>query len=112
MNGANEVVQRQIEAYNAHDIDAFAATYHDDVEIYDHPNTLRSTGLGALRETYGRLFEKAPDLCATITNRMALGDYVVDFETVTGLPGGKTLEAVPIYQVQDGKVRRVWFLHP
>ncbi len=32
------IVNQQLEAYNAHDIDAFVKTYHDDIELFMFPN--------------------------------------------------------------------------
>ncbi len=44
------VVQRQLEAYNARDIDALMETYADDVQVYEHPATLLASGAAQLRE--------------------------------------------------------------
>lgn len=106
----DQIVQRQLDAYDAGDIDAFVATYTEDVEIYDHPATLRMQGRDALRETYGRLFTEAPDLKTHIATRIVRGDFVVDDETVTGVPGGGTRGAIAIYQVRDGLIAKVWFI--
>jgi hypothetical protein len=110
MSDPESVVQRQVEAYNAGDIDAFSATYHDEIEIFDYPDVLRSRGKDRLKATYGEMFRKYPDLRAEIENRIAMGNYVIDFERVSGLPGGIGKTAVPIYEVTGGRIRRVWFI--
>lgn len=107
---AEQVVQRQLEAYNAHDIDAFLATYADDVKMYQHPDTLVTSGLEQARETYTRLFTSQPNIHAAIASRIVQGDYVIDHEVVTGFPGGREFRAVAIYQVKNGKIQNVWFL--
>jgi hypothetical protein len=63
-----------------------------------------------MRENYAKLFEKAPQLHAAITNRITQGNYVIYQEVVTGFPGAKELTVVAIYEVKDGKIVNVWFL--
>ena len=107
---AESVVQTQLEAYNARDIDAFLATYADDVKLYELPEKLLSEGIAPMRERYGELF-KDERLHATIVNRIVMGNTVVDHERVrlTTSQGPGTLEAVAIYEVSDGKITKVWF---
>lgn len=102
------IVQQQLEAYNNRDIDAFAATYSDDIELYQFPNTLSSKGIENLRTTYKQLFERTPNLHAKIKNRMVIGNKVIDEEEVTF--GDRTLNAVAIYEVHHNKITRVTFI--
>ena len=53
------VVQTQLDAYNAHDLDAFVATYAEDVELFEHPSTLLASGHAQLRERYAPRFADA-----------------------------------------------------
>ena len=107
---AESVVQAQLEAYNARDIDAFLATYADDVKLYQLPEKLLSEGIAPMRERYGELF-KDERLHATIVNRIVMGNTVVDHERVrlTTPQGPGTVEAVAIYEVSGGKITKVWF---
>ena len=50
------IVDKQLTAYNNQDIDAFLATYHDDVEIYEFPATLTISSKQALKKSYGKMF--------------------------------------------------------
>jgi imidazolonepropionase-like amidohydrolase len=102
------LAQRQLNAYNHRDIEAFLEPYSDDVEIYNSPNELQMKGKAAMRERYSSLFEKAPELHCELVNRIALGDTVIDQERVSVRPG-KILEAIAIYKVKDGKITRVTF---
>lgn len=104
------VVQLQLEAYNAGDLDAFAATYAPDIRIYDHPDRLLMSGIDQLRERYGALFDAAPELHASIDRRIVRGMFVIDHETVTGRPDGGMIEAVAIYEVRSGRIQNVWFI--
>lgn len=105
-----DVVQRQLNAYNAHDIDAFIATYHPDARLYEYPDRQRAQGHEVMRGIYGPRFADRPALHARVPRRIAMGDYVIDEEVVTGLPNGATATATAIYEVKDGLITRVWFI--
>lgn len=105
------VVQRQLEAYNAGDIEAFLATYADDVELRTLGRDADTRGLDALRATYAALFAGNPELHCEVVRRIVQGNHVIDHERVTGLAGTTAvLDAVAIYEVHRGKIRRVWFV--
>ena len=107
-----EVVQRQLEAYNAHDLAAFMATYSESIRLYRLPNAAAAfESKAAMAEFYGQHRFTIPDLRAEILNRMVLGNKVVDHERVHGLPEG-VIEAVAVYEVTDGLIESVWFVYP
>ena len=109
--GPVDVVEEQLEAYNARDLERFVATYADDIRIWRMPATEPSiAGQAQLREVYAKRFS-SPDLHATIVNRIATGDKVVDHERVVGIEAGP-IEAVAVYQVVDGLIAKVWFYRP
>lgn len=109
-SGPAEVVQRQLNAYNARDLEAFLATYSDDVTVGGlDEGKVTLKGRAAMAERYGNLFQKSPELHARIHRRIALGEWVIDQEEARGLEGGKTANVVAIYRVRDGKIRQVWF---
>ena len=105
------VVQRQLEAYNARDIDALMATYADDVLVYEHPVTLLASGAAQLRERQTVRLQE-PNLNAHLVNRIVAGDLVIDFEIVTRTfpEGTGRLEMVAMYEVDAGKIARAWFV--
>jgi hypothetical protein len=105
-----DIVQRQLNAYNARDLDAFLATYHHDVRIYGFPDKLELQGHAAMRREYELLFAENPALHAQVPRRIIVGNHVIDEEVVTGLPGGNTIRATAIYEVLDGLISRVWFI--
>ena len=79
-NDAVDVVQEQLEAYNARDLDRFAATYGEDIRIYRLPASQPAiVGQAQLRETYAKRFA-SPGLHADIVNRIVLGNKVIDHE--------------------------------
>lgn len=105
-----QIVQRQLDAYNRRDLDAFAATYAADVKLHMHPDTVRTSGMAELRKDYGLFFAENPKLHATITKRIVQGNFVIDQEHVTGIEGGGEIRAVAIYYIRDGKIQNVWFI--
>jgi hypothetical protein len=106
-----DIVQEQLEAYNARDLERFAATYSADIRIYRMPATEPSiVGQSKLREVYAKRFA-SPGLHATIVNRIEIGDKVIDHERVVGIEA-EPIEAVAVYQVADGLISAVWFFYP
>ena len=105
-----DIVQQQVNAYNARDLEAFIATYSPDIKLYTYPDKLENTGHEEMRKTYGELFKRAPKLHCEIVNRIAQGNFVIDHERVTGLPNGRIINAVAIYEVRDNLIQRVWFV--
>lgn len=103
------VVQAQVEAYNARDIDRFSACFSDDIEIYDFPDTLILRGKAALTQRYTKRFSESDDLKATILNRFSNDRFVVDIEDLTGSAFG-TAPAAVIYEVDGDLIVKAWFI--
>jgi imidazolonepropionase-like amidohydrolase len=105
-----DIVQQQVNAYNARNIEAFLAKYSPSIKIFEHPDKLRWSGLEEMRKPYTERFENSPSLHCEIVNRIVLGNFVIDREKVTGLPDDQVINAVVIYDVQEGLIQRVWLL--
>jgi len=105
------LIQRQLDAYNARDLDAILATYADDAEQFEHPSTLLAKGSAQLRERFAARFNE-PNLHAALLRRIVLGDTVIDHERVTRTfpEGPGEIELVAIYQVHDDKITKAWFI--
>ncbi|MGK4580224.1 nuclear transport factor 2 family protein [Kitasatospora sp. HPMI-4] len=101
------VVDRQLAAYNSHDLDAFVATYAEDVSITRRDGS-GLHGREALRGVYGPMF--AAGRCrAEIAGRLTEGDWVVDHEIAHGLADGP-VRLLVAYRVRGGLIDRVDFL--
>lgn len=105
------VVQQQLDAYNAHDLDALMTTYADDARLFEHPATLLASGAAQLRERFALRFQES-NLCAHLSKRIVMGRFVVDHERVarTFPEGTGTIELIATYEVLDGKIINAWFL--
>ena len=108
-SAAESLVQRQLEAYNRGDADAFAATYSEDVQLHQlglGEGKPFSSGRARLHEEYAGFFKKVKPR-VEILQRIVSGPFVVDHER--GDFGGEKMEAAAIYLVEDGLISRVWF---
>ncbi len=106
-----EIVQKQLDAYNARDIEALLRIYADDAQMFEHPFKLLAAGSAELRERFVARF-KEPDLHAALRQRMVMGQIVVDHEQVTrNFPEGRgQIELVMIYEVQKGRIAKAWVI--
>lgn len=103
-----KIVQQQLDAYNARDIDAFMDTYAENIQLFNFPNQLIAQGKGPMEAQYMGFFESTPDLHCEIKNRIVIGNKVIDEEYVT--VNGSQISAVAIYEVENGKIVKVTFL--
>lgn len=110
-NSPEEVVQNQLDAYNARDIEAMLRIYANDAQMFEHPSTLLASGSAELRQRFIARFME-PDLHATMRQRIVMGQIVVDHEEVTrNFPEGKgTIELVMIYEVEKGRIAKAWII--
>ena len=106
MTTADTVVQRQLDAYNARDIDALLATYAPDARQYEHPAKLLASGAAEMRARMAARFEE-PNLHARLLQRVVMGNIVIDHEEVTRTfpEGTGRVDMVVIYEVADGKIQ-------
>ncbi len=105
------VVQRQLDAYNAKELDVLLSIYADDAELFEHPATLLAKGAAQLRERFAARFQE-PNLHAELLQRNAMGRFVIDHERVTRTfpEGPGTIELIMIYEVINGRIARAWSL--
>ena len=106
-----DVVSRQLDAYNAKDIDAFMATWSATALYFEHPSLLLASGAADIRERHVARFQE-PDLYGELISRMVIGNQVIDQEKVTrNFPDGVgQVDVVAIYEVEAGKIARAWFI--
>ena len=67
------VVQRQLDAYNARDLDALLATYAPDARQYELPAQLLAAGHAEMRPRFALRFGE-PDLHARLLQRAVMGN--------------------------------------
>jgi hypothetical protein len=104
-----DLVQAQLEAYNAQDLDAYCAFFAEDVVVADLNGAVTTQGREAYRARYAGVFEQFPQNRAELLGRMVCGKVVIDHEKVVRSPGGESFEVIAIYTLADGKIVRVDF---
>jgi len=108
----SDLAARQLLAYNAADLDAFVACYHEDIQVLDgEEQTLR--GLAAFRDRYEGLFQEW-SFGAEVPRRLHLGRHCVDYETWWRIaPGSDERSEGTVlvrYMERDGLIGLVQFL--
>ncbi|MFN3607484.1 MAG: SgcJ/EcaC family oxidoreductase [Hyphomonas sp.] len=109
MTASSDLIQRQLDAYNAQDIASFLACYADDADLANLNGGVNQKGLDAIRKRHEDLFAQFPKNRAKLVNRIDLGTTVIDHEAVERSPGGETFEVAAIYTIRDAKIVRVDF---
>lgn len=102
------LAQQQLNAYNDHDLEAFLEPYAEDVEIYEHPATLKMKGKKEMKEKYG-FIETTPGLHCRLINRIVQNNTVIDQEEIL-VDGRKPRYGTAIYTITNGKISKVYFI--
>ncbi|PXX44683.1 nuclear transport factor 2 family protein [Aquitalea magnusonii] len=105
------VVQQQLDAYNAHDLEGWLATYAPDACQYQHPATLLARGHAEIRQRAIARFAE-PDLHARLLRRQVIGQVVIDHEMVRRnfAEGPGQIELLCLYTVEAGKISSASFI--
>ena len=104
---ALDTVQAQLDAFNAHDLDAFVATYADDAVVTGvAPEPL--VGSAAIRAFYEPRLQN-PELACVIDTSVLFGSrWVVAQERV--INAGVATETIATFDVVDGVISRASML--
>lgn len=102
-----EIIQRQDNAYNAHDLETFLSFYADTAVLYDMSGKLIARGKEDMRKAYS--FLNNTPIHVTIGNRTVMNNKVIDHELVF-INGRKVGEGVAIYYITGKKISKVYFV--
>jgi len=112
-------VERQLAAYNAHDLAAFLACYSPAVLVFDYEGRITAENRNAMQESYETLFARSPNVRARVAQRIRLGPtertFIIDEEHVSGyLHDGEERRYVlaVMYEIEGGLIHTVRFLTP
>lgn len=103
------LVMRQVEAYNAHNVEDFVNCYTEDAvcELHFDGEVSRQQGRAEISAEFQRHFEASPKLHCTVQQQLAAGPFVVYEEHITGV----SLEGLPsafqgvvLYKVEQGLI--------
>lgn len=103
------LVQQQLNAYNAHNLEAFLMPYSDSVAIYNSRGVLMMKGKKAMRESY-QFIQQVPGLYCRLLNRIESGNTIIDHEEIwMDARPGKPQYGVAMYTIDKGKIVSVVF---
>lgn len=105
-----QLIARQLDAYNARDVEAWLATYAPDAEQYLLHGPCLARGHEAMRARIVERFAE-PDLHAVVLSRVVMDNIVIDHELITrNFPEGLgSTEMICIYQVENGLIQKASF---
>ena len=104
------LIQQQLDAYNAKDVEAWLACYAPDAQQFTLHGELLAAGHADMRGRITSRFAE-PDLHARLLNRTVMANFVIDLELITrNFPEGKgSIEMLCIYEIIDGLIQKASF---
>jgi len=108
-----DVVQAAIDAYHDHDLDRCLGYYAPDVVVKDAEGNILMDGAEAVRSRYAKSMTDNPNIRYDIPNRIALGEWVIDEERVTGFTkrgSPDVMRAVLVYRFSGERIREILIL--
>jgi hypothetical protein len=104
------VVQRQLDAYNAKNLEAWLSTYAPNAQQFELGGQLLAQGHEQMRARTAMRFAE-PHLHAKLLRREVFGQVVVDHEDVTRTfpEGPGRIELVCVYVVEGGLIQSASF---
>jgi len=107
---AEQLVQRQLDAYNSKNLEAWLSCYHPDAVQLDFHGTVLARGQDEMQQRISLRFSE-PDLHAKLLNRMVMADWVIDHELIQrNFPEGRgQVEMLCSYQVKQGLIVKALF---
>ncbi|MDP3312397.1 nuclear transport factor 2 family protein [Lutibacter sp.] len=104
------IAQGQLDAYNNQNIIEFLSWYADDVEVYNFPNELVYKGKEEMSKRYINAWKLNPNQKAAVTNRLQIGNTVIDKEHITGRSSGIEANVFAIFKIENDKIVQVYFI--
>ncbi len=109
-----EVVERYMAAYNAHDVDAMLELVDPGVQwlsVDGDRISVETEGAKALAEAMRGYFEAAPSTRSSIESMMVSGKRVSVRERAHWESSGQSRSqvALAVYEIADGRIVRVWY---
>lgn len=109
-----QIVQKQLDTYNARDINGFMSLMSKDVALFNLGESKAiSQGHDAVRSIYQNLFDQSPDLHSRLVNRIVMGNVIIDHEKIIGRMGSEDLiELTVIFEVKEQLIHKITVVRP
>jgi len=114
VSAASKLIDDQLLAYRARNIDDFLSFYSAEVLIEDGDGNVLMRGREGMRDSYGAFFDASPNLHLEVPQRIEIGDFVIDEELIDGIVIDGNLQpqqhVVTVYRVTNYQISHVTFL--
>ncbi|WP_282180128.1 nuclear transport factor 2 family protein [Maribacter stanieri] len=101
------IVDRQVETFNARDINAFANCFSKDLVVKNFSMDTLYMGRQQLKANYGAFYKRTPAIEVKVASRIHVGQTVIDQEVIT--VNGNQHHQVAIYEV-DNFIKSMTFI--
>lgn len=110
LESIDSLIQRQLDAYNNKDVDAWLSTYSPTAEQYMLHGECVARGHDEVRARVLPRFAE-PNLHARLLSRTIMSNIVIDHELITrNFPEGLgSIEILCVYEIIDGLIQKVSF---
>jgi len=104
-----EIVDKQMKAYDERDIEAMMSVFSKDIQIINFSTKqVIVDGADDCRKMYIELFNQSPNLRAEILNTIAIDNKIIVQEYIHGRNGStEKMEQVVIFDVNNEKINRL-----
>lgn len=109
-SGLMAIVQRQMDAYNAHDAKAYTACFTPDAQFVRHPGITALSGQDEIYKNFAKFFREHKDAKLSVVYRAELGPTTVIEHQVTEGAGKAPLPGLVIYKIQNGLIAAAWIV--
>jgi hypothetical protein len=103
------LVQRQWNAYNTKNVQAFLTCFDEDVKVYNYPASILYNGIKELERNYTPQLENSSKTHCELKSRIMSGDTVVDKVAIKE-PGKIDNEQIIVYKVSNHKIKGIYLL--
>jgi len=99
-----------IEKWNDRDVPRLLALFEPAAAIFELPlPDPIASGEEALQDRFEKIFDASGPYRLEVTKHFSAGPWTVYLERGVLDPDGKPAEALAIYQIRDGRIRRIWY---
>ena len=102
------VLEASIAAYNAHDLDAYLATFAPAATFGQLGGRILLDSREAMRGFYQQFFEARPTARCEIKQRTVIGPFVIDLQQISG-ENQPPMQAMVISEVSGSRISKIWY---
>lgn len=105
-----DVVKKQIKAFNSKKILEFLECYSENVKVFMlESGQVLTTGKNQLKEIMSQAFQDNSQAQSKILSLMVQGDLVISLESIERHIPNKRVKTLSIYQIENDLITQLWF---